>query len=753
MPNPPRSNPLPVQTVLDLLLTAHRDGRIQELLAQRPRVTNGLARRWLGPIRDTAGQAWPAEQGNALAVGLLLRWALTQLRPDRGADLGQIDAASWLTRVSWRPLLALLCHHGFIAVPIFADRYRPRAGEAAADTLCALWSVGPSSYYRYLDKGKRLLAGVLSSPPRGARAAQLRQFAWQAVAAGLDLADQPQRRAWHLAQARTLALAGRNIGALWHERQAGDAPAFLHRLSHAAVELANDTETDGLCASLTQQVRLSARQHVDLHLAQAALWRVRQASERESQSLEQALRVANSQRSPLLLGLAYAALGKFHEPRDADRAFACYEDSAEFLRRAESDAAMAADNPADRADEVQAGVTTEVAVAYTGTLVRLAWLYVLRNDPRSRAVLDRAQERRAQSELPSEVLAMLEQTWGEYWRRAGELRRALEHKHRALNLYERLGDSRSVLITYLNLSPIYGQLNDFERATEYALRVIRVGQTMSLEPEMLSSVHLNLGATYFWQGRYQLAITEYQTALSHATQAGLALHTWRAHYNLAEAYYKRFAASQEPADELQGDAHAAAALASGPEADHGHATHKLKAYVLGQESAANPDRLLPQEFAAHFDEMADVQRQRAILAVPIEPQLHVRARLAIARDYLAMAAKEREAAQTLVAKHGLSEAFTAEFEALHSTFTRELTRQQRVAQRWRDAARDLLPDERRAAVLAEVLAAGAISKSRYAQVAGVALATASKHLGTLAGRGLLLQSGKGPSTRYALTTT
>ena len=145
------------------------------------------------------------------------------------------------------------------------------------------------------------------------------------------------------------------------------------------------------------------------------------------------------------------------------------------------------------------------------------------------------------------------------------------------------------------------------------------------------------------------------------------------------------------------------------------------------------------------------QRQRAVLAVPVEPQAHVRARLAMARAYLAMCVKEREAALALIAKHALSEPFTTEFEALNSTFQRELTRQQRVAQHWKQAARDLLNDWRRQAVLQALLADGTISKRGYAQVAGVALATASKHLGELAGRGLLLQSGKGPSTRYALT--
>jgi Fic family protein len=136
--------------------------------------------------------------------------------------------------------------------------------------------------------------------------------------------------------------------------------------------------------------------------------------------------------------------------------------------------------------------------------------------------------------------------------------------------------------------------------------------------------------------------------------------------------------------------------------------------------------------------------------VPVEPQAHVRAHLAVARAYLAIAVKEREAALALIHKHGLREAFDADFDQLRTTFERELTREERLAAAWKQAAGDLLGDARRGVVLAELLRAGAISKSGYAQASGLGLATSSKHLGELAARGLLVQTGKGPSTRYRL---
>jgi Fic family protein len=153
---------------------------------------------------------------------------------------------------------------------------------------------------------------------------------------------------------------------------------------------------------------------------------------------------------------------------------------------------------------------------------------------------------------------------------------------------------------------------------------------------------------------------------------------------------------------------------------------------------------------AHFEETTEVQRQRAVLAVPIEPAAHVRAHLAIARAYLAIAAKEREAALSLIQKHDLGGEFSADFDALRSTYNRELTREEHLATQWSQHAADLLGDDRRTATLAELFRNGSINKSTYAQVCGLGLATASKHLGLLAERGLLVQTGKGPSTRYTL---
>ncbi|HYJ99975.1 MAG TPA: hypothetical protein VEX14_18060, partial [Burkholderiaceae bacterium] len=178
---------------------------------------------------------------------------------------------------------------------------------------------------------------------------------------------------------------------------------------------------------------------------------------------------------------------------------------------------------------------------------------------------------------------------------------------------------------------------------------------------------------------------------------------------------------------------------------------KLKTDVLGQLEEMEKDRLIPQESAIHLDEMAEIQRQRAVLAVPISPEAHVRARLAIARAYLDLSMKERESALDLIQRHGLAASFTQELGALRTAFDRELTREQTLLGAWHAGAADLLPEASRLALIEWLLRRDSINKSAYAELCHVSPATASKHLSALTERGLLQQTGKGPSTRYLLS--
>jgi tetratricopeptide (TPR) repeat protein len=726
-----------IEALLVAGLTDLRQGRAVAPGNRYRRLREGLERPLLQTLTSTIGDLVPVAERDGEAVRVLLQWAIEQLRPDRRPGLEGVDERAWLHSTSWRPLLAMACHHGLLSIPDFPGRYRRHPAESAIENLCGIWAVGPSTVYRYLDKGRRQLVDLFDGPPlSGSQLLSLRRNAH----AWLNRRPPPASGwpAWHQARADACLLGGDVSNALWHLSRSGEFGTLLDVLRRHGSEAAGSPETDALLTELENDNGLGVDKRIELDLRRALLSHYRHDITRENEALGRALRSAELHGEPSLLGMAQAAMARFFEERDRDRAIACYEESLGYLKRVIEQPGHPNRNRAVN--------------EYASGLVHLAWLYLRRNNPKAKTLLEQFANVSAGTPLEEETIGALEQTWGEYWRCVGNPRQALEHKHRALAIFERIGDLRSTLSTYNNLSLIYSDSKDFEQAIEYGSKVVAAAKHQSVEPELLSSVHCNLGVAYFSLGHLDQAITHYEASRAAAEQAGLRSLLVVSQYNLAEAHYERFKQHADRQDELQGDSYAAAAARLSTE-DKAHAqaeaARALKREILG--TGEGPDRLLPAEHAAHFAEMTEIERLRLGLALPQAAEEQVRVHLAIARAYLAIATKEREAALAIASRHGLQSAdFQGELETLRSTFSRELTREQHLYEAWNSRSSDLLAKERRQSVLTHVLAQGSINKSTYAEVAAVSLATASKHLGLLAERGLLVQTGKGPSTRYLL---
>ena len=720
------------KSFVDRTLDAHRTGIAGELVSQlgsdELRFLDALAR----PARIAAGSAFAPADLNAIAE-VMLQWGLTGLRPDRAPLSTPIDRQGWLERASWRPVLALMCHFGFMDIPDFPDQYYRRRGEPPAETLCGLWGIGSSSFYRLLDTAKRRLAQLFLEQVQDNRhSASLQSFVQADVYHRLHLDEPAARQAWHLQEAARLARADDYMATLWHWRMGGDVSAVCRLILLHLVAISHEPDLDAELAAWRANADLSQRDQIELHLTTGAVHRVRNQSELELQAYEQALRIAANPEDVTSLGIVYSHLGKYFEPRDADRAFACYQDSLEYLSRGEG--------VADRPDARE---------AHADTLVKLAWLYTLRNDPRAKSLLEKAEL--LVHATTGDSAALLQQAWGEYWRRAGELDKALESKQRALNIYERLGDEQGAIKTYINLGVIYDDMKRYDRAMDYYRRVLDMARTVSVDPEHIASTYLNLGACYYWLKDYDSAIAQYELALAASTAAGLQLHTGRAHYNLAEAYYTRHLQIGSQDDECAGDQHVAAAIAVWePEGFpvYVESARKLKAELLGGTKEHAEHRILPQEKAAHYAEMAEIEQQRNVLDGEAGPGEQIKAHLAIAQAYLSISAQEREEALRLCEKHNLGDEFASQLGALRQTFEQSQTAEERLARAWHDATRLSEAALRRA--VRRLLQDGQITKSVYAEACGVGLATASKHLVRLAEVGLLRQVGKGAGTRYVL---
>lgn len=723
---------------LDAALQAERNGSFLDLVRQHPRRARGLARRFERVVMGTAGDALPADALPGTARWLL-RWLVARLRPDHEGHLDGIPDAAWLHLSAWRPVLALAAVAGFVAVPDFPRHYRRRSGEPALENLCGLWNVGQSTVYRLMERGRRQMAHALLVPAMdAARRLSLRSAVlWELVRVADD-ADVGQP-AWHERQAERVLRQGDAASALWHLWRAQAWTRFARALAGSASELAVAPETDALVARVLAEP-LPPGLAVDLWIAKAALGRERGSTDDELRALERARQLAQASQEPLPQAIAQSELGKFYQSRDIDRAIACYQDAVELLGHR---------GPV----EADADVAAVLVTAY----VRLAWQYLQRSDERSRGLLDRAEAIRERIRLPDDVLGVVEQVWAEYWRRAGDHNRSLEHRYRALTIFERLGERRSIISTYLNLCANYNSVGDSDAAIHFAEMVLKEAQLGGVRNESLINAHLALGTAHFAAGRLAESIAAHGEALRLAEAASLRLQRFRAHYNLAEVYFTRFRDGGEVADEQAGDEHVKQALAS-PDSESttvAHdATRRLKSEVLGTTSASertqNLSRLQPAETAVHAGEWAEIERQRVCLSMPDSAEVHARAHLAIAHAYTAIAAKEREAALALIEHNSLRARFVAELDALRQTFERELTREQQLGTAWKQAAADLVDDTRRAALIAHLLKDGAVNKSAYGELCGVSPATASKHLGQLAERGLLVQRGKGPATRYEL---
>ncbi len=725
---------------MDAALTAHRIGTSAALCRQHPRLTRGLLRRFAAPSlwflrsREATELAW--------AVGTVVAWLMGQARPD-GLDAAQpIPRHAWLGSAAWRALLAVMAHNGFTAVPAFAERYRSRDGEPAFERLCGLWDVAPSSFYRYVERGREQLISIALKLPADTALPALCEHFQQAMYRRESADEAPAQQAL-LQAAMAAALEGRAYeAALWYATCTGDAEVVSMVIERGCNELAASAVADALLKRF-EPVAASDAALVRLRLAHVALVRVRGQTEQEQQHLDEAVRIASRSKDPVLLGDVYGAQGRHVEPRDVDRAIADYSASIEHYELAARDEGDG--DVVERTRRARVGLLT--------SLIRVAFLYSRRGDPRCKAVLERANEVRSSCDAPLDLQGMIESVWGDQRQRERDVAGAIEAYLRALLLYERSGNRLQMLRVQASLVGLYGKSKDVPKALEYAQQVFSFAEAGGVvEPQSLSATHLNLGIAYFWEARFDEALPQYQQALAIATQASLKTLMGRAHFNLAELFYKRFQLHGQPQDEQHGDTHvglAKAIWALGGDKAAGEATGNLKRTILGQQDQLIYERMLPGELAAHFDEMSEIQTQRLRLGVPSsDADEQIRAHLRIAQAYTRIAVKEREAAVALMHKQGRGERYAAELRQLKTTFEQALTQESVIAARWhRQAGCPVAPGQIEAVIRQGCQEAG-LTKSSYGSLCGVSPATASKHLATLVQQGLVEQSGRGPATRY-----
>lgn len=718
------------EELVDAAVGALRQGTLTALLQSRPRAARWMLRHVRPLLLGTSG-----ERGLSQQVHWVLLWALGQLRPDQAGLMDPVPRTAWGGQVAWRPVLALACHAGLLPVAELPERYRRRPGESAADNLCGLWGVGPSTFYRCLDRAQSALARLSLQPLPVPMRLSLRDSVLDSLEREGAWPTAQDRRSWHGERRRAAEQAGDLAAALWHALQAGEVEAAVQAAARRPAALAAEPEADALIERLAAH-EMTARTRFALWMARATLARTRQMPERELAACQAALHLAEVEHSERLCGEAFFALGRCHEARDGDRSRACYLDSLRHLD------AAARQGPAD-----------ELLGARLQTLARLALTQVRRNEPGARQTLEDAEALVARLGAPDELKALLAQAWGAYWRIGGETERARDAWMHALNVFERLGDQRSVMATYRNLMLLHAEARELVQLEAVAARIFAEASRTTVEPAILIGAHGNLGYGYSLAEQYERAIQHFRRSLALAVQARSELEANRTRCNLADACYYQFLKTGDAALEREADDLVAQVLRA-PEPTVTptllETARGLKAYVLGQLPQQSVDRVLDDEAQVHLEAMAAIRRHRAALAGGAAGRDRVQAQVGIARAYLDIADRERQAAFALADELGLSEPLAPQLQSLRAYLGAPLQGPGALAERWRATLGDLLDDTRCLAVAERLLADGALSKASYGEAAGVAPATASKHLARFTELGLLVQSGRGPATRYRL---
>jgi tetratricopeptide (TPR) repeat protein len=721
---------------LDLLLAAHRNGDLAALCSRRPQTALWFLRHYAHPM------LWEIQCGESASIGaalsLWLEWGLAQIRPDNASLEREIERKAWLGAHAWRPYVALAAHFGFIAVPEMSERYRARKDEPPFERLCGVWNIAPSSFYRYVDRGRRALAKQLFAPLNRNRLASMCDF--DARHEQPPMSVRPRELADLSRVGPRFAFHSNHLAPLWAAIRADDAASVMAILMRDVCHLAAYEYIDVLLDRVAT-MNLSLRAQIDVSLRRAHVCRVQNRIDAEQHFLSVALRAASAFDDKLSLARVYAAQARAVETRDVDRAMVDLRASIELY-----DALCTTTSDEDESAQVER----------IAAMIRLAWLYIKRNDPKAQIILEQCEELIDVAAHDLETLASLAQARAELARRSGNLQVAVESNLRALQYFERTSNEAQSLKVTGTIVLLYGELRKLDLAIVYADKIFARAQRQQIEPYTVAATHLNLGIAYFWCERFDDAILAYEHALRIASDANLRPLMGRAHYNLAEAFYRRYQLTKTPADERFGDSHSTLSQAIWEQSNDraaAEATRNLKRAALGEQEHLIYDRMLPAELAIHFDELHRIQSQRLVFERAKTNEEKALAQLKIAREYVDIVVKERERALALLADTTPSAAITTQLDRITTAFHRSLSHEESLAETWRQRSLGVIASDKLHAVTQHIAQFGVIKKSQYATLCSVSPATASKHLALLATRGLLVRANRGRATAFSVNET
>lgn len=733
-----RSIALVVYSVTECL----KQGALPEWSSKSKRLQQRLERNFLALIWGALGdRVNPSNRWN-VTVKVATQWLFGLMRQDQQLALGlrDIPENAWTQQTSWRPFIALASVTGLISIPDFRTIYYRRPNESAIENICGLWAIGQSTGYRYIEKGRKIAINTLEKALNdGEKLWGLRDFSDNIYDAMNPTHKNNDKHQWHKIQAIHRLQLGYPSDTIWHLYKAEDWTEISKLLSTRTLEICTTKDIECFLNILNRE-NYPPLLKIDLSIAESLYWRCRGDSQKELDCLYLALKTSEVMPPPLKsIGSATALYAKayFDVAREPDSAIAKLEKaSLMFLE-------------ASNLPEEPLRIRAQNGFIMTNAL--LAYVHLRRGNPIASILIRNAETaRRSCIEVYPEADGMLlkARSWSARCNNAME--DAINLRLQVLSIFESSSNQREIIDANLNIGILYLQVGNFSSAERYLAAVLNASAIFPISPETMLSALGTIGVVQMAKGDSDNAIKYIIKSLSISRQYKLLQHEATSLLNLAEIYFIRFKSSGNCDDEISGDLYLKEGTKIADALDLEQYKDKaatLKDTVLNPKTALST--LVPPEQAAHAQEFVEIQKLRLEMAVPRPPTQRARTHIALSQLYLRIAAKERDAARGLMQTHGLSD-LESELEALQQTWAHDGNLASQLNQRWREQVGDWLTEAQRKAVLARLLEEGSLSKSSYGEAAEVSPATASKHLGLLADKGLLEQQGRGPATRYVL---
>ena len=720
-----------IQKIFDVAVRLFRQRSTLTLPARHKHLSNRLTQSILLFPAEIRGESHRNEftQDFELAI----HFVSTKIRPDRKYGNTAIPSSVWIENTNWRRFLAFYSYAGLIKIPDLQGRYYRTAGDGIVDNLCGIWSIGPSTVYRYIERAKEELVVCMHLIQSDSN--EITNFMNFLIANidSLGITKESISRTSILEKLNNYRIRE----ACWYSKTIEDYELIHHISSKFNLEIAASGISNWLFHS-NNTLNINPTSFIFLKLSESLINQALGNAESENSCLFEALKTAHAVNSKLLTAVIQSAISQLLLTRNPSESEARGKIAIQMLSQLQP-------------DQLTSFEFIDVNSELTLIRLRLAWIRIRQGDQAGKLLYQEATEHAKSKKISHIAQATLHIVKAEILRREGLISAALDEEQFGLLELEEAGHTYALLQSYNNLGLLSAQSGNPDLGISYCLKVIKKINSLGVEAPIKESTLSNLSIAYMLKGDFTEAITHLTDALALSDSFGRHTYTLAIHYNLAECHYNLYRLNNEIIHIKQGDAHKRSAerLASQLKMPAAlEATQELRKSILGDISIVDKFIIADDHGDAHQNE--SINKLRESLALTNSAVDIADIQISLATAYVKLAVSSRDAAIDALSGQEVNSSLQQRLRNLEDIWKRSEDQELELSVSFRRYLRNALAEHQAKSVAAILVSQGWLNKSSYGEAAEVSPATASKHLGLLADKGLLEQQGRGPATRYVL---